>query len=123
MSQKISRTMVTKKQIILKKDQDWAKAIKERDKVCQICKRSKGRLNAHHIIPRQFKETRWDLNNGILLCFQHHRVGKYSAHQNAIWFSNWLFLNNPNQHNYILRKLDQISQFPQKDYKSRKITI
>ena len=31
----------------------------------------------HHLIKRRFLNTRWDLNNGVALCNQHHQ----DAHQ------------------------------------------
>ena len=102
--------MPTKKSIIAKKDREWKEVIRERDKCCQICKRSEGKLDAHHLIPKQFKEFRWDVDNGMILCFQHHKVGKYSAHLNAIWFAQWL-LNNQREIYYdIIKKLEQIAQ-------------
>ena len=113
--------MASKKSIIAKRDKEWREAIKQRDKCGAICKRSEGKLDAHHLIPKQFKECRWDLLNGILLCFQHHKVGKYSAHLNAIWFTNWLFNNRREQYDYVMRKLDQIQQLQTKIYKPKAI--
>ena len=80
---------------------NWAKRIKERDKVCQICKGS-GRLQAHHIIPRGYKLTRHEELNGILLCYPHHKGPYKSAHQNAVWFNKWLNENKPEVYKYIL---------------------
>ena len=113
--------MASKKSIIAKRDKEWRDAVMARDKCGVICKRTEGRLNAHHLIPKQFKECRWDLLNGIMLCFQHHKVGKYSAHQNAIWFADWLLKNRPEQYHYVIRKLDQIQQLQTKIYKSKAV--
>lgn len=93
-----------RKNKFLKEDKEWSLAIKERDKVCQICSKSDGILNAHHIIPKQFREFRFNLDNGILLCFQHHRGFKYSAHQNAVWFSEWLRIEKPKIFSLIKEK-------------------
>lgn len=78
-----------------KNDTLWKEGVKSRDKVCQICGRDSGHLAAHHIIPREFKESRWDLENGMLLCSMCHRWGKFSAHKNSLWFYDWLKLNRP----------------------------
>jgi hypothetical protein len=46
----------------------WATLIARRDVVCQKCESSQD-LQAHHIKPyREFEESRFDLDNGILLC-------------------------------------------------------
>ena len=68
-----------KKSLMKELDKLWSLAVKKADKgLCQWCKdRSKitKGVNAHHIIPRsRGKSTRWELGNGIYLCFYcHHR--------------------------------------------------
>jgi len=52
---------------------------------CIICG-SKKNINCHHIIPRNFIETRHDKKNGITLCAKHHKFGSFSAHKNPLWF-------------------------------------
>jgi 5-methylcytosine-specific restriction endonuclease McrA len=69
----------------------WRKQVFERDKyICQQCGYEKGRiLEAHHIIPvsyllrkyniKTFEESKqcnelWDINNGITLCNEHHKL-------------------------------------------------
>jgi len=49
----------------------WSNCIRMRDKTCRVCNHD-GRLEAHHIMGRRHKSTRWDLDNGILLCWNHH---------------------------------------------------
>lgn len=81
---------------------EWRSAVLKRDNYkCVICGNDK-RPHCHHIIPKQFKEIEWDANNGIALCFYHHKVGKFSPHQNAIWFSLWLKKNKEKQYEYLL---------------------
>lgn len=63
----------------------WSQAIHLRDKVCRICGDEKGQ--AHHIFTRKNFSTRWDLENGILLCFNHH---KNMAHEKPLDFFEWL---------------------------------
>jgi len=54
----------------------WRKAIYERDNyTCQICGQKGGKLNAHHIKPfAKFKNLRTELNNGITLCENCHKL-------------------------------------------------
>ena len=80
-----------------KKDKVWADLVKQRDGGCVTCGK-KERLNAHHIIPRQNKEFRWNLYNGISLCPKHHRFSfEISAHQNPYEFMKWLLKNKMEQ--------------------------
>ena len=48
---------------------------------CDYC-RSDSQLTCAHIISRRFKSTRWDLDNAICLCFNHHR---YFTEHPAEW--------------------------------------
>lgn len=74
------------KRIQNKKDKEWREAVKARDKKCVICGQVK-MLNAHHIIPKQIKEFRHDIRNGVSLCPKHHRFSfELSAHQNPLIF-------------------------------------
>ena len=98
-------------------DELWAKKVKDRDKwTCQICvERIHGRnCHAHHILPRQLKEKRiglrWDVDNGITLCYNHHKRGVWSAHNNAIWFTFWLKTNKPTQFKHTIEKLKKLGK-------------
>jgi len=103
---------LTKKGLIRKQKEEWMNAVRERDNyTCQICgKDCSKKAHSHHIIPRQIKETRYDINNGITLCFHHHKVGSYSPHQNALWFAEWLRLNKREQYEYIMNKLHELKK-------------
>jgi len=97
-----------------KMDECWSKKVRQRDNyICQVCgctyKQIQG-IQAAHILPREFPETRWDLQNGIALCSLHHRWGKNSAHNNPIWFTEWLKERKPEQYNYLVNKMNQINQ-------------
>ena len=51
---------------------EWAKKVKERDGICQICDSVIG-LEAHHILPfRWFTKLSLIPNNGITLCHDCH---------------------------------------------------
>lgn len=54
-----------------KLDTLWRQCIQARDHTCRVCNHS-GRLEAHHIMGRIHKATRWDLENGLFLCWNHH---------------------------------------------------
>lgn len=79
---------------------NWRNAVLKRDgNKCVICG---GYFpSCHHIIPKQFKEFKYDVNNGICLCYNHHKVGKLSPHQNALWWYIWLQKNRPEQFEYL----------------------
>lgn len=95
------------KRKIRKEDRDWAKKIKERDGECVICG-AKEYLNAHHIIPREIKEFKYDLKNGITLCPRHHRFSyELSAHQNPLSFFMWLEQHRPMLLRYLRDKIHE----------------
>ena len=74
-----------------KKDKAWRENVLTLgDNKCAICGKADGRLNAHHLIPKEFAEFRWESGNGMVLCVHHHTLGKLSAHKNPVWFVMWL---------------------------------
>lgn len=50
----------------------WGEYIHKRDQVCMRCYRMEGKLDAHHIMIRNFAYTAADEGNGVLLCFHCH---------------------------------------------------
>ena len=84
----------------------WRKDVLKRDDFkCQICNKKVNKPHVHHIIPKEFKELKLDIMNGLTLCFNHHKVGRYSPHLNALWFYNWLKNNKPEQFKYLVTKI------------------
>lgn len=103
----------SKKTELRELDTMWKNKVKDRDKhCCQVCqKKIVGKnCHAHHILPKGIKGMRWDVDNGITLCFQHHKVGQYSAHMNAIWFSFWLKTNKLKQFRNAIYKLEKLGK-------------
>ena len=95
-----------------KRDREWSLKIKELlDNKCVICGDTKI-LHAHHLIPREIKETRWDLENGIVLCPKHHKYSfKISAHRSPISFVIWLKENYPEKYEYVNDKIKELNLF------------
>lgn len=52
----------------------WAKKVKKRDKfACQVCLKENTYLNSHHMNSwDMFTKERYDINNGVTLCYQCH---------------------------------------------------
>lgn len=81
---------------------DWSILVKERDSnKCSICNRT-DLLHAHHLLPRELKEFRFDVTNGITLCPYHHKYSiEISPHRNPLVFFNWLKENRNFQFEYV----------------------
>jgi hypothetical protein len=57
---------------------------------CEVCGRTKKRLNSHHFFGRRAKSTRWDTQNGFCLCAGCHVFSSvFSAHQTPSLFHEW----------------------------------
>lgn len=94
---------------LTKEDKEWADKVKTRDGWrCVICG-DVNRPNAHHIIVRENKETKLDVNNGLTLCPKHHFFcRKISAHNNPIGLFLWLDTRRPEQFGYLKEKMQEI---------------
>jgi hypothetical protein len=102
------------KKAIKKQFKEWSEAVKTRDNnKCVICGKTE-RLNAHHIIPRQDKRFRFDLDNGISLCSLHHQFSREnSPHKNPFVFILWLSINRKEQ---FLKLVDKWATQEQEKY-------
>lgn len=79
------------------------------NKTCQVCRRTNIKpraLSVHHILPREFRDLIFDYKNLITLCSNCHQFSKYAAERNALFFSNWLKINKPNEYNFLMKYLD-----------------
>ncbi|MEK6879863.1 MAG: HNH endonuclease [Nanoarchaeota archaeon] len=88
-----------------KKFKEWSMKVRERDEYkCVICKTDKF-IHAHHIIPKEIKEFRFNINNGVSLCAKHHKYSfQISAHKNPVMFIFWL-QNNRGEQWELLNKM------------------
>jgi len=79
------------KGIDLKLDKAWAKIVKQRARYgCEKCGEAYY-LNAHHVIGKRNRSTRWNISNGCALCPKHHTFDShFSAHQTPTIFSEWI---------------------------------
>lgn len=66
-------------------DLSWSKVVRERDGRCRLCG-GNSTLAAHHAFGRTHKSTRWDLENGVALCWPCH---KFRAHGDPAGFAVW----------------------------------
>jgi 5-methylcytosine-specific restriction endonuclease McrA len=107
--------MLTKKEINRlekrernRKDKEWSRICKERDGFkCVICGETK-LLNSHHIIVREIKEFRWDIDNAITLCAGCHQFRRtISAHSNSFAFHEWFIKNRPEQYKKLKQKWEK----------------
>jgi len=56
---------------------------------CEYCGLDR-HLTSHHIFSRSSKSVRWDLENGLCLCAEHHTISRNSAHGSPKKFKEWL---------------------------------
>lgn len=96
-----------KQYINSKEHKDWSLAVRTRDGHCLVCKRTDVRLNAHHLIPKNFKQYRSTLDNGFTLCYGCHTGGRYSAHKHPLWFSNWLHTYYPDVYKLTMERIHE----------------
>lgn len=91
-----------------KEHKEWSKAVRDRDGECLICGK-KEKLSAHHLIPKEFKETRSQLMNGVALCFTHHMRFGYgiSPHSHgSLLFTMILKEKRPDLWNWVKENWD-----------------
>lgn len=85
----------------------WSSAVRARDNhTCIVCGNPKY-LNAHHILQKsRYPEYKLEVDNGVSLCAGCHNFKRLSAHQNAIWFSEWLKANRPELFQIALSRIN-----------------
>ena len=86
----------------------WRDCVLERDECCVICQKGAPYLNAHHLIPNNFKKYSFNIDNGLTLCAGCHTLGRYSAHKHPIWFSNWLKKYRPITYLQVVERIEEL---------------
>lgn len=104
---KITKKMIRKleKRNVKKQFKLWSDKVKKRDGYkCVVCGADKF-IHTHHLLPREIKEFRFDIDNGITLCAKHHKYDiNISAHRNSLNFIDFLLKNNCEQIENLLKK-------------------
>ncbi len=85
-------------------DKLFSKTVRQRGK-CQRCQKA-GITHAHHIISRTHRNTRWNLSNGLELCYRCHI---HFAHADPILFTEWVTGLLGKKHINTLKKLSRKS--------------
>jgi hypothetical protein len=91
---------------------DWldvrAKVLARDNDKCVICGNNV-KPNVHHIIGREIKQYRTDINNLVTLCSLHHRFcRKLSAHKQPLAFLVWLEINRGQQYTWAKEAVKKI---------------
>lgn len=86
-----------------KLDKLFSEKIRARDGRCLRCGRKKY-LHAHHIISRSHRSLRWDLQNGICLCFSCHNWWHYNPIEAAEWVKETI---GEERYRYLLSKREE----------------
>ena len=69
-----------KTKLIKSLDKLWSLKVKERAEFkCEFCLEEGVWLNSAHIVGRRYRTLRWDIDNGMCLCYGCHRA--YDEHQ------------------------------------------
>ena len=71
----------TRAKLVKLLDIEWGRIIRGKG-VCSVCSKT-GIIHAAHIFSRRSMSTRWDLDNGLALCYYHHIRW---AHQEPVKF-------------------------------------
>ncbi len=85
-NKKVGQKKSTRKDLIKELDNLFREVIRKRDKVCQMCGKREN-LQCAHIFSRSHFNTRWDVENGMLLCVRCHL---FIAHKEPIRFAQFV---------------------------------
>lgn len=93
-----------------KRLKQWSIDVRNRDgNKCSICGVTKY-IHAHHILPKEVKEFKFDIENGIAICAKHHRYSReISGHANSFTFMIWFMENRKSQYEVLLVKVKNSS--------------
>ena len=60
-------------------------------------------------------DVRWDIRDGVCLCVKHHRFGIESAHEDPLWFREWLEDKRWEDYAYLYTVKNQIKKWTLED--------
>lgn len=88
-------------------DDLWGWAVREDwGHKCAVCKQPGDQ--PHHLVPRQFYRLRYDMMNGICLCYVHHEADpEYAPHKNAAGWMSWLLSHHPTRYWWYCNTIDE----------------
>lgn len=91
----------------------WSECARiQRGHKCELCGikdkeiNDKGKptiLNVHHLIPRENRALRFDPHNACVLCRNHHKYAKNSAHKGSLLFYEWFRRYRPADYAYVIQ--------------------
>jgi len=87
---------------------EWREKVLALGDKCVVCNKGPKFNNVHHLIPHEFHEFEYDVENGIVLCPKHHTLGKYSAHKNTMWFSRWLRIHKNKIYQQVIQRIREL---------------
>jgi hypothetical protein len=106
---------LTKGKLSKKLDEAWSLAVKKRAGYkCEVCGKT-DILNSHHIVGRRNRRVRWDVRDGVCLCVKHHKLGIESAHEDPLWFREWLEDKRWEDYAYLYTVKNQIKKWTLED--------
>jgi len=93
-------------------DEAYSELIREKG-FCEWCGNRAGMLQCSHVIPRTNKTLRWDIFNGLSLCyFCHIRVWHSDPLKAMRWFSE----KYPERYSYLMENRNKIIKRIPEDY-------
>lgn len=102
---RVSRNIPAKGRLRDMADRLWSHAVRA-DWLgrCAVC--GYVETDAHHLIPRQWEATRYDLQNGVALCANHHKFDPDVApHQTPHGWTAWLRDHQNMRHSWVVLTL------------------
>jgi hypothetical protein len=109
----------SKKTLRNKLDKAWSQLVKlQAGNKCEVCGSSET-LNSHHIVGRRNLRLRWEVMNGVCLCVKHHKFGNQSAHENPVWFEDWLKENRGQDLKLIRSTMNEIQKWTIEDMQEK----
>ena len=109
----------SKKTLKNKLDKAWSQLVKlQAGNKCEVCGNSET-LNSHHVVGRRNLRLRWEVINGVCLCVKHHKFGNQSAHENPVWFEDWLKENRGQDLKLIRSTMNEIQKWTIEDMQDK----